>query len=156
MLIIIEGADGTGKTKLVEKLRAEGYISVCIPKNTPRIYEVYKQLIHNSTVTNFVIDRSFITDIVYRLVLDGQPSFNLSEIAFLLSENMKIIYCTNDNAFDYAKERGENLICDRETHNKICKVYEYVMKCISIFANKKILIYDFEKTNFEDVLTFIK
>lgn len=156
MLIIIEGADGTGKTTLVEKLRSEGYVSVCIPKNTFCIYSVYKQLIYNSTATNFVIDRSFITDIVYRLVLDGQPSFNLYEISCLLSENMKIIYCTNDNSFNYAKERGENLICKRETHDKICKVYEYVMKFISIFADKKILKYDFEKTNFEDVLRFIK
>lgn len=156
MLVIIEGADGTGKTTLVEKLKSEGYVSVCIPKNTFCIYSVYKQLIYNSTATNFVIDRSFITDIVYRLVLDGQPSFNLYEISCLLSENMKIIYCTNDNSFNYAKERGENLICKRETHDKICKVYEYVMKFISIFADKKILKYDFEKTNFEDVLRFIK
>ena len=156
MLVIIEGADGTGKTTLVEKLRSEGYVSVCIPKNTFCIYNVYKQLIYNSTATNFVIDRSFITDIVYRLVLDGQPGFNLYEISCLLSENMKIIYCTNDNSFNYAKERGENLICKRETHDKICKVYEYVMKFISIFADKKILKYDFEKTNFEDVLRFIK
>ena len=58
--------------------------------------------------------------------------------------------------FNYAKERGENLICKRETHDKICKVYEYVMKFISIFTGKKILKYDFEKTNFEDVLSFIK
>lgn len=156
MLVIIEGADGTGKTTLVEKLRSEGYVSVCIPKNTPCIFGVYKQLIYNSKATDFVIDRSFITDIVYRLVLDGQPSFNLNAIACLLSEDMKIIYCTNDNSFNYAKERGEDLICERETHNKICKVYEYVMKCISIFANKKILKYDFEKMNFEDVLKFIK
>ena len=156
MLVIIEGADGSGKTTLVEKLRSEGYVSVCIPKNTACIYGVYKQLIYNSTATNFVIDRSFITDIVYRLVLDGQPSFNLYEISCLLSENMKIIYCTNDNSFNYAKERGENLICKREPHDKICKVYEYVMKFISIFADKKILKYDFEKTNFEDVLRFIK
>ena len=156
MLIIIEGADGTGKTTLVEKLKSEGYVSVCIPKNTFCIYNVYKQLIYNSTATNFVIDRSFITDIVYRLVLDGQPSFNLNEIVCLLSGDMKIIYCTNDNSFNYAKERGENLICKRETHDKICKVYEYVMKFISIFADKKILKYDFEKTNFEDVLRFIK
>ena len=156
MLVIIEGADGTGKTTLVEKLLSEGYVSVCIPKNTFCIYNVYKQLIYNSTATNFVIDRSFITDVVYRLVLGGQPNFNLYEISCLLSENMKIIYCANDNSFNYAKERGENLICKRETHDKICKVYEYVMKFISIFADKKILKYDFEKTNFEDVLRFIK
>lgn len=156
MLVIIEGADGTGKTTLIEKLRSKGYVSVCIPKNTSCIYGVYKQLIYNSNAVDFAIDRSFITDIVYRLVLGGQPSFGLNEITDLLSENMKIIYCTNDNSFNYAKKRGENLICKRETHNKICKVYEYVMKCISIFANKKILKYDFEKTNFEDVLKFIK
>ena len=156
MLVIIEGADGTGKTTLVEKLRSEGYVSICIPKNTSCIYGVYMQLIYNSKSTDFVIDRSFITDIVYRLVLDGQPSFNLNEIVCLLSGDMKIIYCTNDNSFNYAKERGENLICKRETHDKICKVYEYVMKFISIFADKKILKYDFEKTNFEDVLRFIK
>ena len=156
MLVIIEGADGTGKTTLVEKLRSEGYVSICIPKNTSCIYGVYMQLIYNSKSTDFVIDRSFITDIVYRLVLDGQPSFNLNEIVCLLSGDMKIIYCTNDNSFNYAKERGENLICKKETNDKICKVYEYVMKFISIFADKKILKYDFEKTNFEDVLRFIK
>lgn len=156
MLVVIEGADGTGKTTLAKKLQSEGYVSVCIPKNTPCIYSVYMQLICNSAITNFVIDRSFITDFVYRFVLGGQPSFNLDEFTQLLYKDMKIIHCTNDNSFNYAKERGENLICKRETHNKICKAYEYVMKCISIFTNKKILKYDFEKTNFEDVLKFIK
>ena len=97
-----------------------------------------------------------ILEIQRKLELSGKKVSQLPLVTDLLSEDIRIIYCTNNKSFNYAKERGEDFICEREIHNKICKVYEYVMKCISIFTNKKIMKYDFEKTNFEDVLKFIK
>ena len=129
--VYVEGADGTGKTTLVKKLKEQ--------------YNIDAE------------DRSFITDIVYRLEDNNLPRENktLKDIAKLL-DNCIIIYCTHPYCFELSMSRGEENITTRERSSKIQYIYMYVMKFIQLYTRATVIQYCWEYDDINNLVKNIK
>ena len=114
MLILVEGADGSGKTTLVNQL-SEYFPTMRINRGNNHLKELYDNL--TCMNEDIVLDRSFITDVVYRLALDddiGTDGINMFYMDCILRDSI-VIYCKTVTQFDDAKSRGEDNITDLKT-----------------------------------------
>ena len=157
MLVIFEGADGCGKSTLIKKLsKLYGWKTMVAERYDKNTFEDYYCA---ATCKEIILcDRSPISDIAYRLCdnLTRGP-FDLYDIACILARNAKIVYCENENAFNNAMVRGEDLITDKNHHEKICKMYEIVISILEKFTNVPICKYDWSKDeDLSKVIKFIK
>lgn len=148
-LIIVEGADGTGKTTLVNKLVEQGAVLVpMIPRNvidydsTLKLFATFA----NDMSCDYVMDRSILTDVVYRYVTGGKPMNSLLQnVARTLSNyEAVIIHCVNGNYFERAMERGEDNITDKVTAKKIFDAYEFLMFVLSNYCKLTVVRYNYD------------
>lgn len=156
MIIILEGADGSGKTTLANQLNYF-YPVIRIDRHNQHLSKLYYLLkAGDSNNIDFVIDRSFITDIVYRSVFKdeedyGNKTITLREMAEIL-ENAIVIYCKTNTSYADAKKRGEDNIVDAKTHKKICDCYDRIITFIKTRSNTKVITYDWRKMCFEKLV----
>lgn len=162
MLIIVEGVDGTGKSTLCNKLQENLNCALVTPPGAyeEHAYSYWCGIIDTLINRLAICDRSFLSDLVYRLTDDrAVGTLSLLEMVLLLQRNksVKIVHCKNEKAFLYAMERGEDNIVSKSLHDSISKNYETVFNILSKFTNVPIIEYDFTKDNdFDKVLNFIK
>ena len=155
MLILVEGADGSGKTTLVNQL-SEYFPVMRINRSNDHIKEFYDNL--TCMNEDIVLDRCFITDLVYRLALDdgiGTDGINMFYMDYILRDSI-VIYCKTVTQFDDAKARGENNITDLKTAQKISKYYDAVMKFINTRTSTHVIKYDWHFDTLEDLVSTIK
>lgn len=154
MLILVEGADGSGKTTLVNQLNAY-FPTMRINREHDHIKEFYNNLI--CMKEDIVLDRSFITDIVYRLALDDDKDtdgINIFYMDCILRESI-IIYCKTATQYDDAMHRGEDNITDLKTAQKISRYYDAVMKFINTRTSTHVIKYDWHFDSATDVISTI-
>lgn len=155
MIILIEGPDGSGKSTLIKQLRAKGFVECNeIPRNWPFQYYFYRDFfekIVDDYDENVIIDRSFISEMVYRIVKkDRAANITLGEINRLLTAYpVKVIYCKTDSAFKDAMARGENYITTSEEHEYLTCVYDIIIDLIRQFANVEVINYNWKTDNIE-------
>ena len=155
MLILVEGADGSGKTTLVNQL-SEYFPTMRINRGNDHIKEFYDNL--TCMNEDIVLDRCFITDLVYRLALDdgiGTDGINMFYMDCILRDSI-VIYCKTVTQFDDAKARGENNITDLKTAQTISKYYDAVMKFINTRTSTHVIKYDWHFDTPEDLVSTIK
>ena len=155
MLILVEGADGSGKTTLVNQL-SEYFPVMRINRSNDHIKEFYDNL--TCMNEDIVLDRCFITDVVYRLALDdgiGTDGINMFYMDCILRDSI-VIYCKTVTQFDDAKARGENNITDLKTAQMISKHYDAVMKFINTRTSTHVIKYDWHFDTPEDLVSTIK
>ena len=155
MLILVEGADGSGKTTLVNQL-SEYFPIMRINRGNDHIKEFYDNL--TCMNEDIVLDRCFITDVVYRLALDdgiGTDGINMFYMDCILRDSV-VIYCKTVTQFDDAKARGENNITDLKTAQTISKYYDAVMKFINTRTSTHVIKYDWHFDTPEDLVSTIK
>lgn len=155
MLILVEGADGSGKTTLVNQL-SEYFPVMRINRSNDHIKEFYDNL--TCMNEDIVLDRCFITDLVYRLALDdgiGTDGINMFYMDCILRDSI-VIYCKTVTQFDDAKARGENNITDLKTAQTISKYYDAVMKFINTRTSTHVIKYDWHFDTPEDLVSTIK
>ena len=82
MRIIVEGADGTGKTTLVKHL-AERYNCdiINMTKWGSKVFGEYKKKL---ILNDIVSDRSFLSEIVYKQAFELQPNISFGEFDWLI------------------------------------------------------------------------
>lgn len=156
MLIILEGGDGSGKTTLHKKLIKAGAKSISILRHDNLAMYKYMECLHQPE-RYFVMDRSFITDLVYR-INDGEKRdvMNLMDMATILRHiNLIIIHCETDTSFEDGMKRGEDNITDKTEAETIKSIYRLVMKMLTIFADTKVLHYDWHLDDDNEVIRFI-
>ena len=162
MLVIVEGPDGTGKTTLVKELCEHyNYLKVNdITKDTPSQFRMWNILMEEcvKSYKKYVIDRCFLSDWAYRLVKnDSFRSLDLYEISSLLNRpDVIYVFCNNDNAYTFAKNRGEYYIKSKEEHDKITNSYNFIKDTMLKFTNVKVIDYDFTKNNMQDLIDLLK
>ena len=155
MLILVEGADGSGKTTLVNQLN-KYFPTMRINRGNNHIKELYDNL--TCMNEDIVLDRSFITDVVYRLALDdgiGTDGINMFYMDCILRDSI-VIYCKTVTQFDDAKSRGEDNITDLKTAQKISRYYDGVMKFINTRTSTHVIKYDWHFDTVEELVSTIK
>lgn len=166
MLIFIEGADGTGKSTLCQKLCDNyGIPTIRMPRFVQQrvLFEVnldldacylYDTLKKENLL--IALDRSFLSDWVYR-VNDGNLNitFNLSTMCELLKDGL-IIHCDTDNAYEDSMKRGEDNITTKEESDRIRQLYNDTFTMLHIFHDVPIIKYNWYKDNIKDLISKIK
>ena len=133
MIFVVEGADGTGKTTLVERLVAHfgaemfhcGYHR---DMDIERMHEAVADLaaVHSQAGVHFVLDRWAVSEEVYATVFRDGPSYNTRRLIDLFKDQIVWIYCRNDNAVENHlrnKEVREELYGDMTRVVELYDVY---------------------------------
>ena len=158
MIVIIEGVDGSGKSTLVKQLADEGFQVTSIESNK----EGSKEYIEWATLNMYpddtfvVTDRSFLTDLVYR-IHDGKErkGMDLYDMSLVLDENVKVVFCETGTEFDDAMARGEDNITSRAASKDISSIYRMVREMIRLFTKSPVFIYNWRNMTVSDVIEFI-
>lgn len=157
MLIILEGADGSGKTTLLKQLLEKGYTCKKMLRNEDyvKVLQTYNDASTNDRL--IVIDRSFISDVVYRCNDDkSREDMNAEMIVYMLNNYCKIVYCKTNSQYDDSIERGEDNVISKQMAKKISQTYDIFMTFFSKYTNTKIFNYDWHIQTVDDVVNFIQ
>ena len=163
MVLLIEGADGTGKSTLIKNLVEQldnARQFACVPRGWPMQKDYWDSLMYNinSERNIAIIDRCFISELVYRSIKnDKLRNISLSDVLELLNKSyVKIIYCHTDDAYKFAKLRGEDYIKTLEEASEIENMYKYLMLLFKNFSNAKIIEFDWQKDELKTLIKEIK
>ena len=155
MLVILEGADGSGKTTLSSKLKDKGYEVIRLSRGNNLSYSCMLKMALEKKV--YVFDRMFLSTWVYR-ILDDEPldkeDYEWNDMLTLLAIS-KIIYCKTENDFERSIERGEDNITTKDTAVKLQNIYNFVFDTIKLYNMSTVITYDWTKDKLNKVLRFI-
>lgn len=160
MIVILEGPDGSGKSTLTNNLYS--YFSKIIETDKDgesrvetrpgRIKKTKDELmIELERMANskklYLLDRSPISDIVYRVFDDYQPVFSLKDLMSFINRNISrvfIIRCRVDDSYNIMRKRGDDNPVALYRYDEICKVYQIIFDAISSITS--IRTFDFTKS----------
>ena len=121
-MVIVEGIDGVGKTTLVDYIVEQGLEKhhFNYDEKNMDLYNKYMSVLYSSNL-NKVLDRSFISEMVYGPVIRGKSKLELEQYKRLLLEYKKngtsIIYLTAPK--EILLQRKQNDLADLEMIQKI-------------------------------------
>jgi thymidylate kinase len=156
MLVLIEGIDGSGKSTLCKQLINNGFDNVVISDGVDEFvkYKALKTMYKNSVL---ILDRGFVTDLVYRSIdLAPRHGMNLQEIAAICKDDVLIIHCKSDTAFEDSITRGEDNVTSKITSDKLSAAYDVAINILSIFSGIRTYVYNWKKNDVYDVIKFIR
>lgn len=147
MLVILEGADGSGKTTLASKLENLGFSTIRVPRSADLSGRDWRRILELSDMVNVVLDRSWITDIIYTIENPVEHSpwpISLQEIASFMN-GVLLIHCDSASAFENAVARGEDKINTIKRHNRIRDLYNDIIVMINAYCPTcEIIKYDYD------------
>ena len=151
MMIFVEGVDGSGKTTLIEQLSNQ-YISLRVPRVAD--FEFWQSLICRSKGLNILVDRSPMSEYVYRQ-FDGEVcKFSYDQLRHLLKQS-KTIICESDTAFKDSMNRGEDNITDVVSSNRLKYLYSVIGQSL-VADGVDIIKYNWRFDSPDDVINFIE
>lgn len=154
MRIIIEGADGTGKTTLA-KIYAEKYgLDIChCTQYDPTDYDFYRYTVRKN---NVVWDRHTIGELIYPTVFNRKSSLGTEDVRLVLSYarelNTKIIILTSDldTIISRLEKRGGE-------DNKILNNIKWINDQFVYYANQfNIPLIDTSKLTLQELFDIIE
>lgn len=131
MIVLIEGPDGSGKTTIAKILSKQFNLPYVHGTYTdPSTFKFYNEQL---AVTKAVIDRSFISELIYSKVLGRKPRINKFEADALLrvvEEKCLLIYCdaSYELIVDRAFARGEDFVNQEQLKTIYNEYEEYFAK----------------------------
>lgn len=156
MIILIEGADGSGKSTLLNRLSEIGFKTMTAPIPNRNMYEKWNKLVYNSIYygENYIFDRSFISEIIYR-VIDGRNSYiSLGQVCELLKFS-KIILCETATQFEDSIARGETNITTIENAELIRHKYRDFIKMVNKLEKVPYIVYNWKVDSISKAIHFI-
>ena len=157
-MIIIEGIDGTGKSTVSSYLRDMGYVIHHLQfseKNEEGFINLLKQ-----DNDHFVLDRAFMTEVVYGPVLRNGSRINNEQLNSLID-----LYSSKKVKIIYLKALKKDLLLrrkdDKEDYEMLIKHYEQLSNLydnVVDLVSKKIEthIIDTSKCNMDKMKEFVK
>ena len=138
MIIIIEGADGSGKTTLAEQLSKQTKYPI-IHKSNPKTemeklsqMGEYLQMVRSSK--NFIFDRCWYSEMAYGPVFRDKSYISYPQMYELEAQLAKagalIIYCTGPKAALWMRcqKRGEKFVTSRTDFETVWNNFEGIFK----------------------------
>lgn len=156
MIILIEGADGSGKSTLLNRLSEIGFKTMTAPIPNRNMYEKWNKLVYNSIYygENYIFDRSFISEIIYR-VIDGRNSYiSLGQVCELLKFS-KIILCETPTQFEDSIARSETNITTIENAELIRHKYRDFIKMVNKLEKVPYIVYNWKVDSISKAIHFI-
>lgn len=151
MLIFVEGRDGSGKTTLCDTLYKRGFNTIRVARGLNKSFCELAEL--NGT---YICDRSFITELVYRIVDNTKCDMSLETMIKLLHRGkVKIIYCCTKDDFKNSMKRGEDNITTEEASNRLALLYNHILAALVRTENIKVFEYDWHKDDINKVVQFV-
>lgn len=160
-MLIIEGIDGVGKTTLVEYLQCYGmkkYHFDYDSKNMDLLSKYMKVL--SSDDTELVLDRSFISEMVYGPVIRNKCKLSIEDYTKLLvaykNAGTKIIYLTAPKKVLLKRRNDEQSDYEVITnyYEELNKKYDEIMKYSSEFID--VIAINTHEANIEQVRSQVK
>lgn len=136
MIYIVEGADGTGKSTLVEEISREknAHIEHCSYRKEWDILAYHQQLMISAQVLsevgiNVVFDRWAPSEAVYGEVFRGGESYDVEALIKNYGRKAIWVYCWNENALENHEKNKEERPEMFEDMSEVVKKYgEFVLK----------------------------
>ena len=136
MILIIEGADGSGKTTLANTLRMiTGYPVIHNKYEKDKMDQMkgeYLQMIRNNK--NLILDRCWYSELCYGPVMRGGSTFDFYDMyeleeAILANGGGLIIYATGPESalWSACQRRGEDFVTSRDDFKQIYMHYKKLM-----------------------------
>lgn len=141
-MIIVEGIDGVGKTTIANYLSKKGYFTYHFPfdeKNSD-IEEKYLSLLEHDT-RNMLLDRCFISELVYGPVLRKHCKLSKQQLENILNRYMKInpivlyLKANKDDILIRRKNDNEDYSMLLDNFDSLSDRYEKVFNVISKYLN---------------------
>lgn len=157
MLVLIEGNEGVGKTILIEQLSSRlRFITAKYPAgHFAQLERTLESFVYSDDL--FVLDRGFVSDMVYRIRDKKRGQTSLAFIANLCESGLvKIVFCDNPGGYKNAMERGETNVVLKKDHDDITATFNKIKQLLTSFTNIQIMSYDYSVQNVDDVVNFIK
>lgn len=153
MKIILEGADGTGKTTLAKKLARTYDLSyVNVNRNDPNDFNFYYETMKKTKV---VYDRHFIGEMIYPSVFKRKGNLEKEDFEWLLEyardKDVKILVLHNDPKLDMVHR-----LDDDEYDEVITQIMKINEEFIKIAKEYEIPLIDIMKTHFDDICELIE
>jgi broad-specificity NMP kinase len=155
MKIIIEGADGTGKTtlikKIIQKFNIKSYIH--INRHDPNTYNFYYETVKKNDV---IFDRHLIGEMIYPKVFNRKANLNKQTFEMLLKhiEDEKciiiILYTNNENLISRLKFKTD------EYDEVIKNILEINRQFLEIAAKYNIKIFDTSQVTYKEIFNWIE
>lgn len=159
MLVILEGVDGSGKSTLASMLEDLGFSTVRVPRKAEWDYFNWVKIRDLALERNIVLDRSWISDMVYTIENPSEHKpwpIELPEIGALM-RNTIVVHCDSDRALANAVSRGEDNVNTKDRHDRIRNLYNDVMNMVGAYGRCGIVKYDYSDVNaYDNVCEFIK
>lgn len=159
MVILLEGADGSGKSTLYEKLKEllprKGYNFINhLDRDAIGHHLWWKKKINSPYV--YVIDRGFISELIYRPIKqDKRPNISLEEIGDICNEHLCIVYCKTERQLADMLYRGDDYISSNE-YPAVTRNYDSLMGILTWFTRTHLVGYDWTKDNIDDLVKYIR
>jgi thymidylate kinase len=151
-ILVLEGADGTGKTFLAKALEKRGfeYRHQGPPAAGTDLFELYTQELLYAQGKDVVFDRLHVGELIYGPVMRGKSLISLEQFRLinqlLFSLGGKIIFCDTDNETiiqNYLARKNQEYLTDREKLYKV--IYDYRVIFDQEFTHENCLAYDYQK-----------
>lgn len=157
MIVFVEGVDGSGKSTLCNELNLLNYDTICIGRHYDDPVHTWQKINDAYADSVVICDRSFITDLVYRLQdKDPRSTLTLTEMCDVLRQNAMVIHCKTDSSFTDAINRGEDNIRSKSQADRIKHLYDVIIKMFNKFEDIPVLEYNWKTNNVLDVVKFIE
>lgn len=156
MIILIEGADGSGKSTLLNRLSEIGFKTMTAPIPNRNMYEKWNKLVYNSIYygENYIFDRSFISEIIYRVIDRRNSYISLGQVCELLKFS-KIILCETATQFEDSIARGETNITTIENAELIRHKYRDFIKMVNKLEKVPYIVYNWKVDSISKAIHFI-
>lgn len=160
MIVLVEGPDGSGKTTLCSYLVERGFKYIHLSK-TKNVYNLYDELIdqlkYSLDFDDVVIDRAYISNIVYSNVFNDSRYIDIHHLCEMNDLVDVIVLAIPSNKEKYLK-RFENLLSSRnELYKDMEKVYDEFKSRNSfkfLLQDKNVFTYDIDKISEKEIENF--